>query len=159
MDDSEISTKTFRDGFSGINKLLSEGNEGLTKGLKEVVFEWGSDTSKEFSKSGQDFERVVDGAGLSFAILKSFSRVTKGIFYDALLKPLVQLGAISVGYVAVNAVVYPVMFVTVSGYSVGQVMVVSQLGVVAQQAAGVDDLVPANVNRALAAEEIGRAHV
>ena len=123
LDDSEISTKTFRDGFSGINKLLSEGNEGLTKGLKEVVFEWGSDTSKEFSKSGQDFERVVDGAGLSFAILKSFSRVTKGIFYDALLKPLVQLGAISVGYVAVNAVVYPVMFVTVSGYSVGQVMV------------------------------------
>ena len=123
IDETDVSTDTFRKGFSGINKLLSEGNEVLTQGLKEVVFEWGSGTANEFSESGKDFSSVVDGAGLSFAILKSFARVTKGIFYDAILKPLTQLGAISVGYVAVNAVIYPVMFVSVSGYSVGEVMV------------------------------------
>ncbi len=123
IDDAEISTSTFSKGFSGINKFISEGNEALTKELKEVFFEWGSDTAKEFSASGRDYANVVDGAGLSFAILKSFARVTKGIFYDAIFKPLTKLGVISVGYVAVNAVIYPVMFVSVSGYSVGQVMV------------------------------------
>jgi hypothetical protein len=123
VDDAEFSTNTFSKGFTGINKFLSEGNDMLTKELKEVFFEWGTDTAKEFSASGRDYASVVDGAGLSFAILKSFARVTKGIFYDAILKPFTKLGAISVGYVAVNAVIYPVLFVSVSGYSVGQVMV------------------------------------
>lgn len=123
VSDAEISTNTFSDGFDGINKFLAGSNELLTKELKEVFFEWGSDTGNEFSKSGRDFSEVADGAGLSFAILKAFARVTKGIFYDAILKPLTKLGVISVGYVAVNAVIYPVMFVSVSGYSVGQVMV------------------------------------
>lgn len=123
VDNADISTNTFKRGFDKINKFLSDSNEGLTKEIKEVFIEYGSDTAKEFAASGKDYADVVDGAGLSFAILKSFARVTKGIFYDAIIKPLTKIGVISIGYVAVNAVIYPVMFVSVSGYSVGHVMV------------------------------------
>jgi len=123
VSDADVSTSTFKKGFDKINRFLTDSNEGLTKEFKEVFIEWGSDTAKEFSASGKDYADVVDGAGLSFAILKSFARVTKGVFYDAIIKPLAKIGVLSVGYVAVNAVIYPVMFVSVSGYSVGHVMV------------------------------------
>jgi hypothetical protein len=123
IEDSDISTSTFSKGFSGINEFLSDSNEVLSKEFKEVFFDWGNDTDNEFKATGKDYDAVIDGAGLSFAILKSFARVTKAIFFDALLKPLTKLGILSVGYVAVNTVIYPVMFVSVSGYSVGQVMV------------------------------------
>ncbi|MCB1179897.1 MAG: hypothetical protein KDK36_20135, partial [Leptospiraceae bacterium] len=118
-----LSGGAFSEAIGKATKFAGEMNSGLTDSLSEVVFNYGEGTGKEFSKSSGYMSDVSDGAGLSFAVLKSFASITKGIFYDAIIKPVVQLGAITVGYVAVNAVIYPVMITTISGVSVTYVAI------------------------------------
>ncbi len=134
-----------REKLSELNDFISGMNSSLTSDLKEVFITYGDDTKKEFSNSRQEIEKIADGEGIGFALSKAFFWATKGIVYDAGVKPFVKIGAVAVGYTAVNSI-WPVAIVGGAGMKVAKVLV----EVVKVGASGVVYLVAPSAKFALA---------
>lgn len=134
--------KDFKD---SLVNFVSEANSSLTSSLKEIVFSYGEDTKKEFSESKKEIESIADGEGAGWAFLKASIWAVKGVVYDGGVKPFAQVGAVMVGYAAVNSI-WPVAIVGGVGAKALKVLVeVVKVGV-----SGVVYLIAPNAKLALA---------
>jgi hypothetical protein len=113
---------SFSDLSGDIEKFIFETNDKLSSKLKEIQIDYGKGTIQEFKEASNEIEKIDQGEWVSFAVLKAFTRATKGIFYDGLLKPFTEIGAVSVGYVGVNSI-WPIAIVGGGAVKLTKVMV------------------------------------
>ncbi|GBF52047.1 hypothetical protein LPTSP4_35850 [Leptospira ryugenii] len=90
----------------------SEHSTSIASAWKETIFNYTSDIKAELKEASQDIESIAEGAGLSLSLLKAFSKTTKALFFDALLKPIGKLSILSIGYIGLNSIVYPAVVVS-----------------------------------------------
>ncbi|MCW7463162.1 hypothetical protein [Leptospira limi] len=94
---------------SEINEIRSAVSESIFGSWKETIFQYGKDTKEELGKAKGEIEAIADkDEGIPTALLKSFSRATKAILYDSIIKPISKFALLSVGYVTWNGLIYPV---------------------------------------------------
>jgi|JI8StandDraft_1071087.scaffolds.fasta_scaffold01136_3 hypothetical protein len=130
----EMEGGTFMNSLSSVNDFRNNVSDEIAKTWKETIFNYGQGAKDEMKSAGKDIESIADGEGLSFAILKAFAKTTKAIFFDSIIEPIGKIGVLSVGYIGVNAVVYPAAVVTVGAttgvYILAETMTVAGKGVV-----------------------------
>jgi len=143
----EMEGGSFKDSLSSVNQFRSAMSDVITDTWKETVFNYGSSAKEELRSAGKDIESIADGEGLSFSLLKAFAKTTKAIFYDSIIAPIGKIGVLSVGYVGINAIVYPAAVVTV-GTTTGVYILVETFTVAGK---GVVYIVAPNVKLALGA--------
>ncbi|WP_246838394.1 hypothetical protein [Leptospira selangorensis] len=94
---------------SEINEFRSAVSETIFGSWKETIFQYGKDTKEELGRAKGEIEAIADkDEGIPTALLKSFSRATKAILYDSIIKPIGKVALLSVGYVTWNGLIYPV---------------------------------------------------
>ena len=106
----------------------------------QPVHEWRSETSDKlafyvkdstqnyFSNIGESFEKgneeLADSNQTgSLAVLKYLGWALHGVFWEGMIKPTAKISAGSLGYVAVNTVVYPVMLLGQGSVSLAELAV------------------------------------
>jgi hypothetical protein len=138
---------SYNNSLSTVNGMRSAISDDIANMWKETIFNYGNDTKKELKSAGKDIEAIADGQGLSFSLLKAFAKTTKAIFYDSIISPIGKIGVLSVGYIGVNAIVYPAAVVTV-GTTTGVYVLVETMTVTGK---GVVYIIAPNVKLALGA--------
>ncbi|TGK77581.1 hypothetical protein EHQ24_19085 [Leptospira noumeaensis] len=98
--------------FSEIENLRSSVSEKIFGNWKETIFTFGQDTSEELGRAKADLESIADNEGVPVALLKAFSRFTKALFYDTIIKPIGKITVLSIGYVTWNGIIYPSAIIT-----------------------------------------------
>ncbi len=109
----EIEGGTFKNSFSTVTDIRNDISKGISDLWTETIFNYGNTAKNELKSAGKDIESIADGEGLSFSLLKAFAKTTKAIFYDSIIAPIGKISILSVGYIAVNTVVYPAAVITV----------------------------------------------
>lgn len=113
----------YREVHQDWNEIRESVSDSMLEGVTDTWLGVMGKVQSQFSKIGAELESVESGAGLSWAILKSFVFATKALFYDAVIQPIGESAIYGIGYVSWNSVVYPVGLVTISGTSVAVVLV------------------------------------
>lgn len=108
----DLKSGSWKRRFSEIEDLRSSVSEKIFGNWKETIFTFGKDTSQEFGRAKEDLESIADGEGVPLALLKAFSRTTKALFYDSIIKPIGKMTLLSVGYVSWNGIIYPAAVIT-----------------------------------------------
>ncbi|MCZ8157528.1 MAG: hypothetical protein O9264_15505 [Leptospira sp.] len=129
-----IDSGGWRDLYTEVHELRTIVSDSISSTWKETFFNYGEATKEELASAGKDIESIADGEGLSFSLLKAFVKTTKAIFYDAIIEPVGKIGVLSIGYIGVNAVVYPAAIISVgtttSVYLLAETVTVAGKGVV-----------------------------
>lgn len=108
----DLKSGSWKRRFSEIEELRSSVSEKIFGNWKETIFTFGKDTSQELGRAKADLESIAEGEGVPLALLKAFSRTTKALFYDGIIKPIGKMTLLSVGYVTWNGIIYPAAVVT-----------------------------------------------
>lgn len=108
----------FTKGITRSNKFRQEYSESFTDLMGEAVSDTAKNVGDSFRKAGEALD-----SGSSFGVLKSIRWVLQGILWDGIISPIVKLGTGSIGYIAVNAVAFPVMVVVEEGIAVTKLAV------------------------------------
>ncbi|MCV6608141.1 MAG: hypothetical protein OIF32_08015 [Campylobacterales bacterium] len=117
----------------------------FTEILSDTVDNYSRNVSSSFSKAKEELGTYKE-SGVAFASIKSLRWVLQGIFYDGLIKPITNLTTGSLGYIAVNGVVFPVMVVTNNGITMSKIAV----GVTYNSAIGAYEIVAPTAEASLA---------
>lgn len=108
----DLKSGSWKRRFSEIEDFRSSVSQKIFGNWKETIFSIGKDTSNELSRAKADIESIADGEGVPLALLKAFSRTTKALFYDGIIKPIGKFTLLSVGYITWNGIIYPAAVVT-----------------------------------------------
>ncbi|MCG6153976.1 hypothetical protein [Leptospira bandrabouensis] len=108
----DFKSGSWKSRFSEIEDLRSSVSEKIFGNWKETIFSFGQDTASELGRAKADIESIADGEGVPLALLKAFSRTTKALFYDGIIKPIGKVTLLSVGYVTWNGIIYPAVVAT-----------------------------------------------
>ncbi|XDD56293.1 hypothetical protein AB3N62_19035 (plasmid) [Leptospira sp. WS4.C2] len=108
----DLKSGSWKRRFAEIEDLRSSVSDKLFGNWKETIFSFGYDTSQELGRAKADIESIADGEGVPLALLKSFSRTVKALFYDSIIKPIGKITILSVGYVTWNGIIYPAAVIT-----------------------------------------------
>ncbi|MBU1534075.1 hypothetical protein KKF84_02080, partial [Myxococcota bacterium] len=110
-------------------KVLKEENQWRSKVsnsaqniVVRAVTDYPGDVSDSFRKAGKDLKAYKE-TGISLATLKAMRWVLKGIFWDAILKPISHVTFGGLGYILVNAVAYPTIVIIREGLAIANVAV------------------------------------
>lgn len=103
------------------NSWRQESSDSMAFFVKDATSNYFENVGNSFTKSKEALAKTEDTGTL--AILKSLGWALHGLVWEGLLKPTAQITAGSIGYVAVNTVVYPVMLVGHGTVSLAEVAV------------------------------------
>ncbi|MDH5392292.1 MAG: hypothetical protein OEY11_03795 [Gammaproteobacteria bacterium] len=105
----------FTKGLKRSNIVREQYSETFTDLIGSTVTDYGKNVGESFRKAGESFDDTAGPFGFSFATIKWMRWVLQGVLWDGLVSPVVKLSTGSVGYIAVNAVAFPVMVVVEEG--------------------------------------------
>ena len=104
-----------------VNTWREQSSDSMAFFVKDASTNYFKNVGDSFSKSKDALTKTDDTGTL--AVLKSLGWALHGLVWEGLLKPTAQITAGSIGYVAVNTVVYPVMLAGHSTLSLAEVAV------------------------------------
>ncbi|MDH5517739.1 MAG: hypothetical protein OEY36_07960 [Gammaproteobacteria bacterium] len=102
-------------GLKRSNQLREEYSDTFSDLMGGALSDYGENVGESFRKAGEAFDDTAGPFGFSFAVLKSMRWILQGVLWDGLISPIVKVSTGSVGYIAVNAVAFPVMVVIEEG--------------------------------------------
>jgi len=104
-----------------VNSWREESSDSMAFFVKDATENYFENIGNSFSNSKNALTKTQDTGSL--ALLKSLGWALHGLVWEGLVKPTAQITAGSIGYVAVNTVVYPVMLVGHGTVSLAEVAV------------------------------------
>jgi len=116
--DSRIITK----GFKQANKSRKNYSRVFTQILGNVGRETRRNVNDSMRNARESF-RDINSTGFGLAILQSARWVLQGVLWDGIVEPMVKIGSASVGYIAVNFVMFPTMVVIHQGIAVTNIAI------------------------------------
>jgi hypothetical protein len=90
-----------------VNEWRAKTSDKLAFYVKDSTQNYFSNIKGSFNKGGKELNDAEQTGSL--AVLKYLGWALHGVFWEGMIKPATQISAGSLGYVAVNSVVYPVM--------------------------------------------------
>lgn len=84
---------------------------------------WWGDVKNKFSKSAKVFNKTSEENGISYGIFRSLWLGLEAVFWDGILKPIGKAAGGGMGYLAVNGIARPAMFVFDGAKTVASVAV------------------------------------
>jgi hypothetical protein len=103
------------------NAWRASSSDSMAFFVKDAATNYFENVGNSFSKSKEALSKTENTGTL--AVLKSLGWALHGLAWEGLIKPTAKITAGSIGYVAVNTVVYPVMLVGHSTISLAEVAV------------------------------------
>lgn len=112
---------SYADSAKSVNQWREDASDSMAFFVKDATDNYFQNIGHSFSKSKEALTQTDDTGTL--AVLKSLGWALHGLVWEGILKPTAQITAGSIGYVAVNTVVYPVMLVGHGTVSLAEVAV------------------------------------
>ena len=103
------------------NEWRQQTSDKLAFYVKDSSDHYFSNVASSFNRSKEELNGASETGSL--AVLKSLGWALHGVFWQGVMKPAAQLSAGSLGYVAVNGVVYPVVLVGQGAASLAELAV------------------------------------
>ena len=108
-------------GAKKTNEWREETSNKMTFFVKDAAENYFENIGNSFDKSGDALNKKNETGTL--AVLKFLGWALHGVFWEGMIKPAAKITAGSIGFIAVNTVVYPVMLVGHSSASLAEVAV------------------------------------
>ena len=116
-----ITWDKYKETTQDVHEWRQESSDDLAYFVSDTTSDYVSNVSDSFTKSKEAFSNSSETG--SFAILESLGWVLHGIFWEGAIKPVSKISAGTLGYLAVNTVVYPVMLAAQGTVSLAEVAV------------------------------------
>ncbi len=110
-------SKIFTRGINQSNKERKKYNRVFTNILGDVSRDTGRNVNKSF-RNARESLNDINSTGFGLAILQSARWVLQGVLWDGIVEPMTKIGSASIGYIAVNFVMFPTMVVIHQGVAV-----------------------------------------
>lgn len=111
----------YADSAQKTNRWREQASSDMTFFIKDTTDHYFENIGRSFDRSTEALTKKNETGTL--AVLKFLGWALHGVFWEGMIKPVTKITAGSVGYIAVNTVVYPVMLVGHSTASLAEVAV------------------------------------
>lgn len=120
---SNYSLKSFESAFEKESGRRENYSNNMVIQIEGTLSDYGEEFNKSIKYAKEEVTGGVSSYGVTLGVVKSLAWLTKAVFWDATIRPLGELSAYSLGYLATNAIVYPTMIISKSGVAMTQVAV------------------------------------
>ena len=111
----------YKESAEDASEWRRESSDGLKYYVTDTTSGYFSNIADSFSKSKEALSNTSETGSL--ALLKSLGWVLHGVFWEGSIKPISKISAGSLGYIAVNTIVYPVILAAQGTVSLAEVAI------------------------------------
>lgn len=106
-----FSSSRFSEAYEDADDFREKSSVVFKDIIDDTLDNYTRDVGESLSKVTDNFSKHVQEEGVLLTSLKSMRWLLQGIFYDGLIKPLVELTGGTVGLISVNGIIYPIHLV------------------------------------------------